>query len=203
MRGPVIPPDRQYRGGGKPGRRSRKAPLILRDMRLVYGNPGLADPTPGQAILLKLLRDDPGAFVAQLREAEAAHAAHLASLPAAVKRMAPGSQAGTAPPPPPPAPAPAAEQRPRCSDPAKLRAVRERLAYYAGKGDRDHVIIRRELVSFLIGEAERIGCGGQSDLAEARDGMRLYERSETGLVIVRKGAVAALADGIGRLTGGG
>ena len=131
----MIAADKQYRGGGKKGRVSRKAPQVLRDMRLVYDRPNLGNPTLGQKLLQELRRSDPGKFAADLRAEEAAHEARLLAAREA---------------------APPADGRPRCSDPKKLKAVKD---YLFGKPFRNRfgkIVFRRDLFGFLVAEVARL-----------------------------------------------
>lgn len=68
----TIAPEHVYRGGGKPGRKCRAAPQVLRDMRLVYANPAAAA-TPGQKALSRLFEADAAAFLRELAAMERAH----------------------------------------------------------------------------------------------------------------------------------
>ena len=96
-RAPIVR-EKQYRGGGKPGRVCLKRPAELRDMLRVRDQPDRADLTPAQQGVRQLLRDDPGAFAARLTALEEAHRAAVRDAEA---RRRSGRKSGTAAAPPP------------------------------------------------------------------------------------------------------
>lgn len=81
VRQPSITPANRYRGGGKPGRKCRPAPLILRDMRAVYSQPKERDGTAGQKALRTMFETDPTPFLRDLARLESAHCAGAAAVP--------------------------------------------------------------------------------------------------------------------------
>ena len=92
----TIPAEVIYRGGGKPGRRCRPAPVILRDMRAVYAQPKERDATPGQRALRRLFEADSTAFLKELAAMERAHSSGVATTPFDDARQSPAMPNPTA-----------------------------------------------------------------------------------------------------------